>query len=226
MFQQEIDRQDNQANEDNRADKDNTVNKDNKASTETMEKLLGKIQEDLWETVRKQGRAFLSIDGRCASGKTTTAAYLREKLNCNIISMDDFFLRKEQRTDSRMKEPGGNVDYERFITDVIANLQKGKNFSYQPFDCHTMSLARAVWVELETSPIVIVEGSYSSHPKLRDFYDLHLFMTTDKETQMQRILRRNGEEQARVFAQKWIPLEEKYFKACQIEEKCEYRIRT
>lgn len=175
---------------------------------------------------KKQGSLLVAIDGRCASGKTTMAAYLQEKLHCSVIPMDDFFLQPHQRTPRRLQEPGGNVDYERFLTEVMENLQKGRNFTYRPFDCQQMALAQEVRVEIEKSPIVIVEGSYSGHPKLWDFYDIHLFMTTDKETQMQRILRRNGEERASVFAEKWIPLEEKYFSGCQIEEKSEYCIRT
>ena len=56
---------------------------------------------------------LVAIDGRCGSGKTTLGEYLKGQLDCNLFHMDDFFLRMEQRTPDRMKETGGNVDYER-----------------------------------------------------------------------------------------------------------------
>ena len=56
---------------------------------------------------------IVAIDGRCGSGKTTLGEYLEQVFDCNLFRMDDFFLRMEQRTPQRLKETGGNVDYER-----------------------------------------------------------------------------------------------------------------
>ncbi len=57
---------------------------------------------------------FVAIDGPCTSGKTTFAAMLNRRFGGNVLHMDDFFLRPEQRTPERFAEPGGNVDRERF----------------------------------------------------------------------------------------------------------------
>ena len=57
---------------------------------------------------------IIAIDGRCAAGKTYLASRIKEAVECNVIHMDYFFLRPEQRTSERLREPGGNVDYERF----------------------------------------------------------------------------------------------------------------
>ena len=46
---------------------------------------------------RTKEKLVIAIDGRCASGKTTLAAYLKTALSCNVIHMDHFYLRKEQR---------------------------------------------------------------------------------------------------------------------------------
>ena len=81
---------------------------------------------------------IVSIDGRCASGKSTLAKELAEELNADVIHMDDFYLRKEQRTPERYAEPGGNVDAERFLSEVLIPLKKGKAFTYHPFDCTVM----------------------------------------------------------------------------------------
>ena len=69
---------------------------------------------------------FVAIDGPCTSGKTTFAAMLNRRFGGNVLHMDDFFLRPEQRTPERFAEPGGNVDRERFETEVLAPLAAGR----------------------------------------------------------------------------------------------------
>lgn len=133
--------------------------------------------------------------------------------------MDDFYLRMEQRTEARFQEPGGNVDYERFFTDVIQPLQRNKDFSYRPFDCRIWDLGTPVTVK--ATPITVIEGSYACHPSLFKYYDLRIFLTVDKEEQMRRILKRNGPEKAEMFRNRWIPLEEHYFSSFEPEDRCQ-----
>ena len=90
---------------------------------------------------------LIAIDGRCAAGKTTLAAWLQKETGCNVIHMDHFFLRREQRSSRRLQEPGGNVDYERFLTEVMTPLCRGQAFSYRPFDCKTMAFASPIAME-------------------------------------------------------------------------------
>lgn len=161
---------------------------------------------------------LVAIDGRCASGKTTLANELAHLLNCQMIRMDHFFLRPEQRTQERYAEAGGNVDRERFLQEVLIPLQAGKPFSYQPFDCHTMTLGDPIFVD--RAPVTIVEGTYSCHPALRDAYHLRFFLTVDGEEQLRRIAARNGEAALAVFKARWIPLEEAYFAAFDVEKFC------
>ena len=167
----------------------------------------------------KESSMLIAVDGRCASGKTTLAALLKESIDCNVIHMDHFFLRPEQRTSQRMEEPGGNVDYERFKEEVMLPLSRKEAFSYQVFDCKKMELSS--FIQVPPAKVTIVEGSYSCHPTLWDFYYLHVFLKVGKEEQLQRIRRRNGEEAVSQFVSRWIPLEEKYFNAFQIQERCE-----
>lgn len=190
--------------------------------------IIGKegLLQEILKIQKQEGKVLLAIDGRCAAGKTTLATQLQKELNCNVIPVDHFFLRPEQRTEERLSEPGGNVDYERFLEEVLEPVRREKNISYRPFDCHTMTLKDAVNVATEETPITIIEGSYSCHPRFWNYYNMHLFMTTDSETQIQRIRMRNGEQSAVVFREKWIPLEEKYFSECHIEEKCEFVMHT
>lgn len=167
---------------------------------------------------------IVAIDGRCASGKTTLAGKLSEKLGCELIHTDDFYLQPHQRTEERYAEPGGNLDRERLITEVLKPLRMGLEVSYRPFICGSMSFGEEI--SLGGKEIYIIEGSYSCHPELRKYYDLTVFVTTDKATQLERILSRNGEERLPDFISKWIPLEEKYFAAFEVEGKADAVIRS
>ena len=175
--------------------------------------------ERIKQLAREKGQVLVAIDGRCAAGKTTLAGQLQTELGCGLIHIDHFFLRPEQRTKERLSQPGGNVDYERLLSEVLTPLREGKAFSYRPYDCHTQSLMEPIRVE--RSNIQIVEGSYSCHPALWDFYDLHIFLTTSLEEQLRRIEKRNGAAAVANFRDRWIPLEERYFEAFELQKRCE-----
>lgn len=159
----------------------------------------------------EDGRLIVSVDGCCASGKSTLAALLEDVYGCPVLHMDDFFLRPEQRTQARYAEPGGNVDRERFQEEVLSPLCAGETVRYRPFDCGTMTLQAPVTVA--PAPLTVIEGSYSLHPALKDAYGLTVFMTISPEKQMERIILRNGEGAAEMFRTRWIPLEQAYHTA-------------
>ena len=171
------------------------------------------------EEIRKHQKPMIvAIDGRCAAGKTTLAERLREQFDCNVIHADSFFLRPEQRTAERLDTPGGNIDYERLRDEVMEPLVRGGEFSYRVFDCKKMELAEEI--RIEPNGLTIVEGSYCCHPALWEYYNLRVFLTVDTEEQLRRIEKRNGADALTAFRERWIPLEEKYFAALNIAERC------
>lgn len=163
-------------------------------------------------------RVIVAIDGKCTSGKTTLAGQLAEIYDCNVLHMDDFFLRPEQRSPERFAEAGGNVDYERFKEEVLVPLLSGKEFSYRPFDCKTFTLSEPV--TLMPKKLTVIEGSYSMHPYFADPYDLKILLTIDENTQNQRISERPVFLQERFFTQ-WIPMENTYLESFCIAEKAD-----
>ena len=173
---------------------------------------------------RKKEPLLIAIDGRCAAGKTTLADRIKKETDCNVIHMDHFFLQLKQRTEERLEKPGGNVDYERFLEEVMFPFRSGQPFSYRIFDCKSMDFASEVFVK--PNAITIVEGSYSCHPALWDFYDFRIFLDIEPEEQLSRICRRNGEEALAVFRDRWIPLEERYFSAYRIQERCDFSFQN
>jgi len=183
-----------------------------------------KALDSALETATPEKPVLVAIDGNCASGKSCLGTALAAAYGANLIHMDDFFLRPEQRTPARFAAPGGNVDYERFRTEVTEPLVSGKAFSYQVFDCRTMSLGD--YIKVEPKALTVVEGSYSQHPYFGNPYTFRVFLRCSAEEQMRRILRRNGEIMAKRFRNEWIPREEAYFSAFSLEESADFLIRN
>lgn len=184
----------------------------------SLDEAVVMIQHEIALKQKKDALLLVAIDGRCASGKTTLAKVLGEKIGCEVIHMDDFFLQPYQRTPERYDEAGGNVDHERFEKEVLIPLRKDGSCTYQRYDCSLQQLKDEVHVHARS--IVIVEGSYSLHPRLWSYYDLKIFLDVDQKEQIERIKKRNGEDKLEVFLSTWIPLEEKYFDTYQVKEKC------
>lgn len=184
-------------------------------------------KEDIIEAIRflseKEGATIVAIDGRCGSGKTTLAAQLSDIFDCTVFHMDDFFLQKEQRTPKRISTPGEFVDHERFLKEVLLPIKEGKTVYLRKFCHETFMPGEATKVDVK--PLVIVEGSYSCNAELKPYYDMTIFVTTDADTQIERIKFRNPTK-IDMFIEKWIPLEELYFDAFSTEKECNLIYRT
>lgn len=159
-----------------------------------------------------------AIDGRCASGKTTLASLLAGSIDCNVFHCDDFFLPVGMRTKERLAQAGGNLHYERLLSDVLQKIKAGEDFTYRAYDCGTASLGREI--KVSHKHINIIEGSYACHPALWDWYTLRIFSDVDKETQRKRILARNPDTAFSFFG-RWVPLEEAYFSKLRVMERCD-----
>ena len=166
----------------------------------------------------------IAIDGGAASGKSTLAALFADIYDCNVFHMDDFFLPPERKTQTRLAEPGGNVDYERFAAEVGKGLKSGGTFSYRPYNCKTGGFKETVTVSPKA--LNIVEGVYSLHPTLAGLYGFRLFLKTDTSTQTERIRKRSGEDMLPRFINEWIPLENAYFEKLGIEQACDLVFKT
>jgi hypothetical protein len=164
-------------------------------------------------------RAIVALEGGSASGKTTLAAILAAVYGCNVFHMDDFFLRPEQRTNERLSQIGGNIDYERFGEEVLAPLLKNEAVGYKPFDCSMQTFAEPITVS--PNRLTVVEGVYSMHPAFGEYYDLSVFLKIDPVNQKERILVRNSPAFAKRFFEEWIPLEDVYFAKTKILERAD-----
>lgn len=155
-------------------------------------------------------RLIIAIDGRCASGKTTLANSLAEQFQLPLFHMDDFYLPKAQQEDTI----AGHMDLKRFKQEILIPLSRNQDVVYRAFDCQSQTYCEPIC--FHPSNIILIEGSYALHPELVEYYDVRLFLDIDAQLQKERILMRNPDS-AEMFFTKWIPKEEAYIEAYQIE---------
>lgn len=180
------------------------------------EKFL-KIFNKIDELIVKKESINIAIEGNSGAGKSTLAKFINSIYKGNLFHMDDFFLRPEQKIEERLKEVGGNIDYERFKYEIINGLESNSEFNYQTYNCKTLKLDQVHTVE--PNVLNIVEGVYSMHPRFIDIYDYKIFLEIEEKIQIERILNRSGEFMLKRFINEWIPMENEYFKEMNIRDK-------
>lgn len=165
--------------------------------------------------ISKGKSVIVAIDGRCGSGKSGLAQVIQRVFPCNVFHMDDYYLPLEKRKENWEEICGGNMDFERFKTEVLAPSVHGEAVMYRPYDCRSATYGSCK--KMQHCILTVVEGSYCGHPLLTDAYDMRIFLSCSKDVQTRRLKEREGEYYA-VFAQRWMPMEESYLKSCNIQQ--------
>ena len=168
---------------------------------------------DAVEALQGRDRLLIAIDGPCGSGKTTLAALLCRILSCPCVHMDDFHMPHARKTPERMAQPGGNSDRERLMAEVLLPWREGRSLTYRPYDCAADGPGTPI--SLPASRVLVLEGSYAHHPDLARLTDVSVFVRVEREEQLRRIADRSPEK-LQQFIDRWIPLEDSYFRAFQL----------
>jgi uridine kinase len=159
-----------------------------------MNKALQKIQSIL----KEKKLVLVGVDGLGGAGKSTTTNYIKRNiLNTTVIEADDFYISELAR-----------LDWDRVLEQVINPFKKNSSALYQRFDWNTKSLEE--WHKVKPEGVVIVEGVYALHEKLRDAYDYKIWVETPHEIRLQRGLERDGEKARDQWTKEWMPKEEEY----------------
>jgi uridine kinase len=188
-----------------------------------MNQSLSDLKKAIDEKLMSRPQCVIAIDGPSGSGKSSLGEKLMSDYHATLFHMDDFFLSPDKKTPSRLATPGGNVDYERFLSEVLSRLQVYADLTYDRYDCHLNALEK---VTCTITPLIIVEGVYSAHEALSSFYDIIVYLDIDVENQRQRIEKRSGKRMLDRFVKEWIPLENIYFKAHKVKEKADFIIKA
>ena len=187
-----------------------------------MYSLYNDIASIAKEVLEHKNYCFIAIDGALCSGKSSLAADLKKRLDATVISTADFYLPIEKRSEERMSEAGGIFDYERFIEEVC-NHRHEESFLHQPYDQLNLQFGKENTIVKK--PIVIVEGTYSLHPQVKDLYDLNIFLKISNELQIARI-RECKSDNYKTCINYIVPLEKEYFTNCDIENIADIVIET
>ena len=169
------------------------------------------ILRDAVRKIREMERPLITIDGPCASGKTTLASRLAEMLDAAVIHTDDFVIPHASKTEERLAVPGGNCDSGRLYREVCAPWRAGLPVLFSRYDCRADRLLPPE--ALPECRALILEGSYCNVPVLRDTADVRIFLATAPEIREARLIARESPESLAMFRRRWIPLEDAYFAA-------------
>ncbi len=159
----------------------------------------------------KKQRILVAIDGPCASGKSTLAGVLAGLFGAGTVHTDDFVIPHWLKTPERLQAPGGNLDDQRLIGEVLEPWKRGEDIIYQRYDCHGRRYVPAD--PLPRADMLILEGSFALLPSLRVYADVRLFLTAPWEKRKARLIKRESPESYKRFTDMWIPLENAYFEA-------------
>ena len=176
-----------------------------------MIRLINEISEKL----KKHEQIVVAIDGPCASGKSSLASYLSTIFPTTIYHMDDFFLPEELKTEERLNQVGGNVYYERFEKDILSKIDND-SITYQKYSCRLNKLEGPI--KSINRKLIIIEGAYSLHKKLREYYDYKVLLKIDRNIQLERLKDRSPSHIYQRFINEWIPLEDTYFNNEKLED--------
>lgn len=167
--------------------------------------------------IAKNGRTTVKIDGRCGSGKSTLAKLIAAVYRCGVVHTDDFYLPYDVD-----RESGENTDFDR-LNNELYDIISGKRSDYGVFNCQSQTIDRTE--VLPKSPVLIIEGSYSLHPKLSISADISVFLTVPEDEQLKRIEKRSPQS-LEAFRTRWIPMEEAYYEKFNVIEKCDFVFDT
>lgn len=177
----------------------------------TLERLASDV---LALQARLARTVLIAVDGRSGSGKTRLSGQLAERVGgCHVVA-DDFWVGGEQdewlaRTPEQ--RAAGPVDWRRLRSEVLEPLLRGEQASWRPFDWETGSGLAEQPITCAGTPVIVVDGAYSSRPELADLIDMTVLVVVDDETRRLRLRLREGEERMAVWHQTWDLAEDHYF---------------
>jgi uridine kinase len=143
---------------------------------------------------------LVGIAGGSGSGKTSLIRALRERLppgTVSVVSQDDYYLPSEHQA----VDMNGRINFdlpEGIDLDALASdlegLRSGRPIQRREYTFNN-SAKRAGWKRTIPAPLVLVEGLFVlHHERLRNGFDLRVFVHAENDVELHRRLRRDAEE--------------------------------
>lgn len=133
---------------------------------------------------------IIAIDGRGGSGKTTITSKIQTELGISvqIVHMDDFYYPSSKRT-KLATQFDYNFDWQRLELQVLKPLTNGFNSNFKKYNWNKDKLDGSN--KIIPTGLIIIEGCYCLQQNLQKYYDLKIWVETDKKTAFQRGLNRD-----------------------------------
>ncbi|TYJ43189.1 hypothetical protein E1A91_A03G137400v1 [Gossypium mustelinum] len=127
--------------------------------------LLVKSIQELRE--KKEGLVTVGIGGPSGSGKTSLAEKVASVIGCTVIPMENYRGGTDEGTDL------DSIDFDALIRN-LEDLTEGKDTKIPVFDFHQKKRVGSKAIKSAMSGVVIVDGTYALHAKLRSLLDIRV----------------------------------------------------
>ncbi len=148
---------------------------------------------------------IIGITGGSGSGKTTVVNKIIQSLPNNSVALipqdayyfDNGHLTPEEKLKINFDHPN-SIEFDLLISD-LKKLQLGETINQPIYSYVTCARAKES-IPIEPKRVVIVEGILIlTNKKLRDLLDIKLFVATDSDDRLMRIIRRDVQERGRNY---------------------------
>ena len=141
---------------------------------------------------------WIGVDGHGGAGKSTFAARIVHALpRAVLVHVDDF-------SGPRL----ATWDHDRFREQVVRPLLAGRAARYQRWDWDRD--AGAEWHDVAPGSVIVVEGVSATTSVVGVPWTVQVWVSTPRETRLQRALERDGPDLMPRWLQDWMPSEEAY----------------
>ncbi len=148
---------------------------------------------------------IIGIAGGSGSGKTTVVNKIIESLPKNSVALipqdayyyDNGHLSSEEKLKINFDHPN-SIEFDLLVED-INKLKAGETINQPMYSYVTCGRLKDT-IPVEPKRVVIVEGILIlTNEKLRDLLDIKLFVATDSDDRLMRIIRRDVQERGRNY---------------------------
>lgn len=135
---------------------------------------------------------IISVGGISGSGKSSLAEYINSQVQCNVISLDNFY--KSNILNHDLPE---SFDFDLFYDSILKLINKGKtDIPIYNFVTHKTE----GYISIESKKILIVEGIYVLYDKrIEELCNLKLYVDIDKDEALLRRIKRDILERGRTI---------------------------
>jgi uridine kinase len=125
------------------------------------------------------GRGLIAVDGLPCAGKSTLSNHISATHGYDRIGVDDFLLPESQWPSRNAAAfPFQFMRYDALI-NAVRSLATTGVCTYAPFDWATLSVSPQKRI-VSLKRAVVVEGVSTLHADLCDFYNLRIFVESDR----------------------------------------------